>query len=44
MVAMLLYPIPYYILALVLIILFTYVWKIFPFTFHIAGAAVRAWA
>ena len=27
-----LYPIPYYILALVLIILFAYVWKLFPLT------------
>ena len=34
-VAMLIYPIPYYIFALVLIILFTYVWKIFPFSFYI---------
>jgi peptide/nickel transport system permease protein len=33
--AMLIYPIPYYIFALVLIILFTYVWKIFPFSFYI---------
>ena len=38
MVAMLIYPIPYYILALVLIILFTYVWKIFPFSFYIDGS------
>jgi peptide/nickel transport system permease protein len=38
MVAMLIYPIPYYIFALVLIILFTYVWKIFPFSFYIDGA------
>ena len=29
---------PYYILALVLIILFTYVWKIFPFSFYIDGS------
>ena len=35
MVAMLIYPIPYYIFALVLIILFTYVWKIFPFSFYV---------
>ena len=35
---MLIYPIPYYILALVLIILFTYVWKIFPFSFYIDGS------
>ena len=34
-VAMLIYPIPYYIFALVLIILFTYVWQIFPFSFYI---------
>ena len=33
--AMLIYPIPYYIFALVLIILFTYVWKICPFSFFI---------
>jgi peptide/nickel transport system permease protein len=33
--AMLIYPIPYYIFALVLIILFTYVWKIFPFAFYV---------
>jgi peptide/nickel transport system permease protein len=33
--AMLIYPIPYYIFALVLIILFTYVWQIFPFSFYI---------
>jgi peptide/nickel transport system permease protein len=38
MAAMLIYPIPYYIFALVLIILFTYVWKIFPFSFYIDGA------
>src|SRR5207344_1968707 len=34
-VAMLIYPIPYYIFALVLIILFTYVWQIFPFAFYV---------
>jgi peptide/nickel transport system permease protein len=38
LVAMLIYPIPYYIFALVLIILFTYVWKIFPFSFYIDGS------
>jgi peptide/nickel transport system permease protein len=37
-VAMLIYPIPYYILALVLIILFTHVWTIFPFSFYIDGS------
>ena len=38
MVAMLIYPIPYYIFALVLIILFTYVWQIFPFSFYVDGS------
>jgi peptide/nickel transport system permease protein len=33
--AMLIYPIPYYIFALLLIILFTYVWKLFPFSFYV---------
>ena len=41
-VAMLIYPIPYYIFALVLIILFTYVWKIFPFSFYIDGRSRSA--
>ena len=38
-VAILLYPIPYFILALVLSILFSYVWKIFPLTTTVRGAA-----
>ncbi len=33
------YPIPYYILALVLSILFSYIWTIFPLTTSIQGAA-----
>lgn len=37
-VAICLYPIPYYILALILSILFSYVWKIFPLTTTIRGA------
>ena len=37
-VAICLYPIPYYILALLLSILFSYVWKIFPLTTTIRGA------
>jgi peptide/nickel transport system permease protein len=37
-VAIAIYPIPYYILALVLSILFSYVWKIFPLTTTIRGA------
>ncbi|GHA25130.1 ABC transporter permease [Devosia pacifica] len=37
-VAIFLYPIPYYILALVLSILFSYVWQIFPLTTTIRGA------
>lgn len=37
-IAICLYPIPYYILALVLSILFSYVWKIFPLTTTIRGA------
>ena len=36
-VAILLYPIPYFILALVLSILFSYVWKIFPLTTTVRG-------
>ena len=35
--AILLYPIPYFILALVLSILFSYVWKIFPLTTTVRG-------
>jgi peptide/nickel transport system permease protein len=35
--AMVLYPIPYYILALVLVILFAYIWPIFPFVFQVTG-------
>ncbi|HEV7718762.1 MAG TPA: ABC transporter permease [Arsenicitalea sp.] len=37
-IAICLYPIPYYILALVLSILFSYVWKVFPLTTTIRGA------
>jgi peptide/nickel transport system permease protein len=37
-IAITLYPIPYYILALVLSILFSYVWAIFPLTTTIRGA------
>ena len=36
-VAIVLYPIPYFILALVLSILFSYVWKIFPLTTTVRG-------
>ena len=35
--AMVLYPIPYYILALLMVILFAYVWPIFPFVFLVSG-------
>lgn len=35
--AMIIYPIPYYILALVLVILFAYIWPIFPFVFQVSG-------
>jgi len=35
--AMVIYPIPYYILALVLVILFAYIWPIFPFVFQPSG-------
>ena len=38
-VGILLYPIPYFILALVLSILFSYVWKIFPLTTTVRGPA-----
>ncbi len=34
------YPIPYYILALVLSILFSYVWQVFPLTTTIAGTGL----
>jgi len=36
--AILVYPIPYYILALVLSILFSYIWPIFPLTASVHGA------
>jgi peptide/nickel transport system permease protein len=36
--AMVIYPIPYYILALLLVILLAYVWPIFPFVFLVSGA------
>lgn len=36
-VAMVIYPIPYYILALLLVIVFAYIWPIFPFVFQVAG-------
>jgi peptide/nickel transport system permease protein len=35
--AMIVYPIPYYIFALLLVILFAYVWPIFPFVFQVSG-------
>ncbi|MFN8465898.1 MAG: ABC transporter permease [Caldilineaceae bacterium] len=35
--AMVIYPIPYYILALLLVIVFAYIWPIFPFVFQVAG-------
>ena len=35
--AMMIYPIPYYILALLLVIVFAYIWPIFPFVFQVAG-------
>lgn len=38
-VAIVLYPIPYFILALVLSILFSYVWKVFPLTTTVRGPA-----
>jgi peptide/nickel transport system permease protein len=37
-IAIIIYPIPYYILALVLSILFSYVWHIFPLTVSMQGA------
>ncbi len=36
-VAMVLYPIPYYILALLLVILLAYIWPVFPFVFLVSG-------
>lgn len=36
-VAITIYPIPYYVLALVLIILFIYVWPVFPLAFNVRG-------
>lgn len=38
-VAIVLYPIPYFILALVLSILFSFVWKVFPLTTTVRGPA-----
>lgn len=35
--ALVIYPIPYYILALLLVILFAYIWPIFPFVFQVSG-------
>lgn len=35
--AIVIYPIPYYIFALLLVILFAYVWPIFPFVFQVSG-------
>ncbi|MFN8442015.1 MAG: ABC transporter permease [Caldilineaceae bacterium] len=35
--AMVIYPIPYYILALLLVILFAYIWPVFPFVFQVSG-------
>ena len=37
-IAIIIYPIPYYILALVLSILFSYIWTIFPLTTSVHGA------
>jgi peptide/nickel transport system permease protein len=37
-VAIVIYPVPYYILALVLSILFSYIWHIFPLTVSVQGA------
>jgi len=36
-IAIILYPIPYYVLALLLGILFSNVWQIFPISFHVRG-------
>ena len=38
-IAIVIYPIPYYILALVLSILFSYVWHVFPLTVSVQGPA-----
>lgn len=35
--ALIIYPIPYYILALLLVIVFAYIWPIFPFVFLVSG-------
>jgi peptide/nickel transport system permease protein len=35
--AMIIYPIPYYILALLLVILLAYIWPVFPFVFQVSG-------
>lgn len=37
-IAMVFYPIPYYVFALALIMLFTFIWPIFPLTFTIVGS------
>lgn len=42
-VAMMVYPIPYYILALVLIIVFSYIFPIFPFTFTVNIGDALTW-
>jgi peptide/nickel transport system permease protein len=36
--AMVIYPMPYYILALLLVIVFAYIWPVFPFVFQVSGA------
>ncbi|MCE7989974.1 MAG: ABC transporter permease [Caldilinea sp. CFX5] len=36
-VAMIIYPVPYYIFALLLVILFAYIWPVFPFVFQVSG-------
>jgi peptide/nickel transport system permease protein len=36
--AMVIYPVPYYILALLLVIVFAYMWPVFPFVFQVSGA------
>ncbi len=38
-IAIVIYPIPYYILALVLSILFSYIWHVFPLTVSVQGQA-----
>jgi peptide/nickel transport system permease protein len=35
--AMVIYPVPYYILALLLVIVFAYIWPVFPFVFLVSG-------